>query len=204
MEFLDAIANIGVSAAIGSVIAFIIQIIKVLLQKLPWKWAQSIPSTVWIVISVLMGIGIAVYMNYNVLDEVIKENLPIPEFAKVVITGIGIGGSSKVVYDVAAPVGAKLTAVRKESEIKTTELNTKLATTQQAEPILAATTATTTAATTAATTEVVTPIEISQETTIDDKTTSNIEDKNTPKVFLVKQISTKADFVIIDGKIYKI
>lgn len=185
MEFLDSIANIGVGAAIGGVIAFAIQVIKTLIQKLPWKWTKSIPGAAWITLSVAMGIGVALYMGYNVLDDVVKETLPIPELVKIIITGVGIGGSSKVVYDVAAPVGAKLTAIKKEQEVKSAVAETQVAAVKEqtvcVEPIPAATPVI------APVTAMATPVTAAKS-----------------EVILAKKVSSKPDFVIIDGKIYEI
>lgn len=118
MEFLDNIANVGVGVAVGGIIAFTIQVIKAIFQKLPWSWAKKIPSAIWIVLSVALGIGVAFYMNYNVIDEVLQTPLPVSDTFKVLLTGIGLGGSSKVVYDVATPLGAKLDNITKENKVE--------------------------------------------------------------------------------------
>lgn len=181
MEFLDSIANIGVGAAIGGVIAFAIQVIKTLIQKLPWKWTKSIPGAAWITLSVAMGIGVALYMGYNVLDDVVKETLPIPEVVKVIITGVGIGGSSKVVYDVAAPVGAKLTAIKKEQETKAVEAELKTAVIKETPICEEAATA---------------------PATVDVPVSKPLVTK--PEVVLAKRVVSESDFVIINGQIYEI
>ncbi len=205
MEFLDNIANVGVGVAVGGIIAFTIQVIKAIFQKLPWSWAKKIPSAVWIVLSVALGIGVAFYMNYNVIDEVLQTPLPVSDTFKVLLTGIGLGGSSKVVYDVATPLGAKLDNITKENKVEepakevAKEQEKKFDGKQEIPEILSQTYSVNTV-------DVDYDPKITRERIVDDVERVVEDYLEIPvekgSVVMIKRYGYKSDMVIVNGKVY--
>lgn len=115
MDGTTLLENVAFVGVIGGGISFVIQFIKTLLAKLPWKWCQKIPGEVWIALSVVFGIAVTIMINYNALTEAFGSQIPVSGTLAEVITGTLIGASSKVVHAVATPIGAKLKTAKEEA-----------------------------------------------------------------------------------------
>lgn len=123
MDGLDLLENVAFVGTVSSAIVFVIQFIKNLFQRASWKWCQKIPSEVWVILSVAMGIAAALAMNYDALTEAFGPTVPVTGTLAEVATGTLIGVSSKVVHAVATPIGAKLKEVKEGALLQTESLN---------------------------------------------------------------------------------
>lgn len=119
MDGLDLLENVAFVGTVSSAIVFVIQFIKNLFQRASWKWCQKIPSEVWVILSVAMGIAAALAMNYDALTEAFGPTVPVTGTLAEVATGTLIGVSSKVVHAVATPIGAKLKEVKENALLQT-------------------------------------------------------------------------------------
>lgn len=109
IDWATAITDAGTLAIISSVLVVVIQFIKVMWYKLPWKWVQKTPGELWFALSIVAGIGIAVALNYQIL---LDTGTPLMERFGTVMYGLTIGAGSKVIHAVSSTAGAKLKEVK--------------------------------------------------------------------------------------------
>ena len=179
-QFLSSFADIGIIAAIGTVIAFLIQALKAILKK--FKWYPSIPGEVWFILSLAIGVGIAFALRYNVVPEALGAPIAGPEWLNYAITGAGMGAAAKVTHDVASPVGKEL-AAKKEEAIKKLEPS-------PIEPLKEV--------------EIDSILSEPLNIPLQEVMLENFIDNKEPEVMLIKRVKSNPEFVVVDGKIYSV
>lgn len=125
MTGFDVLVSSVFLTAISAIIIFVISFIKGIVART--EWGPKIPGEVWIAVSVLFGIVIAVLANYNAINQVMgasPEASLIPSFFQQGIggnltTGVLIGLQTKVVYAVSTPIAAVLKAKKEEAKVVT-------------------------------------------------------------------------------------
>jgi hypothetical protein len=179
METIDwatVLTDAGTLAIISSILVVVIQFIKVLWYKLPWKFAKNTPGEVWFALSIILGIAIAVALNYQIL---LDTGTPLMERFGTVMYGLTIGAGSKVIHAVSSTAGAKL------KEVKDNVGGTAPITPPSEIPVENATTSSV----------VVSPCE---------EIAPNVQTPQPQEVVLVKSMKDDEVYVMIDGIKYKI
>ena len=122
MGWQDLLQDAGVLAGVSTVIFVVIDFIKRLYYKMPYKWVQDTPGEVWYGLSLLIGIGIAVAFNYNDFKSIFMGDTSALGKAGSVVSGLVLGTGSKVIHAVASPAAAKLQSFKLEHKAKSDAL----------------------------------------------------------------------------------
>ena len=116
MDWATIFQDAGIVAAAATAIFFVIDFIKKLYYKLPWAWVEKTPGEIWFLLSMLLGIGVAIVVFW---DSFFGESATMSSGIASASYGLVSGAGSKFINAVASSAGAKLKASKEESEVKT-------------------------------------------------------------------------------------
>jgi len=180
MEWQTVLQDAGTIASVSTAIFFVIDFIKKLYYKLPWRWVQKTPGEVWFALSILFGVGVAIIVYW---DNFFGTGATLSDGLSATTYGLVSGAGSKFMNSIFGTAGAKLKAYKEEAKEKIES---------KPETVM----------------EVSTP-EIEEATPkpekIPEDSITMIPNKvEVPLIELVKKMKTDADYVIISDKIYRI
>jgi len=176
MDWETVLQDAGVITFIATAIFLIIDFIKKLYYKLPWKWVEKTPGEVWFALSIALGIVIAMLVYW---DNFFGGEATLSSGLASTIYGLVSGAGSKLINSIASSAGAKLKATKEEARLKAEAIqNTKSEFSEQ-ENILSAA-----------------PISINDYT----------QDKTIPLANVCKEIEVPEGYYVLaeDGTLYKI
>lgn len=184
MDWGNILGDAGVIAAASAAIFFVIDFIKKLYHKLPWKWVQKTPGEVWFALSMVFGIGIALALFW---DNFFGTGATLSSGAASAAYGLVSGAGSKFINSLASSSGARLKAAKEEAIAKTT--NMKKDVPKTTDVLLEE--------------FVQTPACVGITTSVEEARVMEFS-PSAPIVEIVKKVTSKGDYVIIDGTVYKL
>ena len=125
-EGFDVLQSTVFLTAVSAIIIFVISIVKGLVGRT--SWGCKLPGEVWIGVSIVFGMLIAVLANFNAIESVLgaspdgSGSIPLvlsQGLGGKLLTGLLVGLQTKVVYSVSTPIAAKLKSVKEENRVKT-------------------------------------------------------------------------------------
>ena len=112
MDFQTILQDAGIIASVSTAIFLIIDFIKKLYYKLPWRWTQKTPGEVWFGLSILFGIAVAILVYW---DNFFGAGATLASGLSSAVYGLVSGAGSKFINAIASSAGAKLKASKVEA-----------------------------------------------------------------------------------------
>jgi hypothetical protein len=207
MDWSAALADVGTIAAVATGIAFVVQFIKKIYYKIPWNWVQHTPGEIWYALSIIAGLGVAIFVSWDNIKIVLTGDTSFTSKTVEIIMGLAAGAGSKVLHAVASPAGAALSAFKLEKKAKADALSAGKGYIEKGTGVDALANVSTPLIVEQ---ECATPVFPALEERIE-KTKLRIDEAiiipkkiDVPLVELLKKMKTDADYILLDGQAYEI
>jgi hypothetical protein len=115
MDFQTILQDASIIASVSTAIFFVIDFIKKLYQKLPWRWTKKTPPEVWFALSILFGVAVAILVYW---DNFFGAGATLAGGISSAVYGLVSGAGSKLINSIASSAGAKLKASKLEATSK--------------------------------------------------------------------------------------
>jgi hypothetical protein len=115
MDWSNILQDTTLIAGVSTAIFVVLDLIKRIYYKLPWRWVQKTPGEVWFVLSIAFGLLVALFVLWPAL---VSGEGSIVDKATTAIYGVVFGAGSKLMNAIFSSGGAKLKASKLEAQTK--------------------------------------------------------------------------------------
>jgi hypothetical protein len=115
MNWEAALQDTALIAGVSTAIFVVLDLIKRIYYKLPWRWIQKTPGEVWFALSIIFGLLVALLVLWPTLTSGEGSLL---DKTTAAIYGVVFGGGSKLMNAIFSSGGAKLKASKVEAQAK--------------------------------------------------------------------------------------
>ena len=115
MDWAQALQDTALIAGVSTAIFLVLDFIKRIYYKLPWRWVQKTPGEVWFALSIIFGLLVALLVLWPTLTS---GEGSLVDKTTAAIYGIVFGGGSKLMNAIFSSGGARLKASKLEAQTK--------------------------------------------------------------------------------------